>query len=632
MRLIKILILTIAIMTISGCNKYLDVVPDNVATLEYAFRMRSTAERYLATCYSYLPELGDKYRHPALYGGDEFWLSSDKTTWDNWNIALGLQNTNSPLMDYWNGANRANDLWEGISQCNIFLENIDIVPDMDGYEKRQWAAEAKFLKAFYHFWLLRCYGPVPIARENFPISASGEEVRVFRRPVDEVIDYIIVLIEEAEQDLPLELLDDNLDYGRLTLPIALGWKAKILTYAASPLFNGNIDYANFTNKDGELLFNQEYTADKWKKAVDALEEAIIAAHTLGYALYEFEPTSQIRVVNDSTKQKLTTRGIVTDQWNQEILWAHSSSTTKSLQEWIAPKALAASQTAHSTPNGSTAVSMKMVEKFYSENGVPIDEDLSWDYNNRYTLREATASDRYYIKEGQLTAVINFDREPRFYGSLGFDRGIWFGQGNYDEEDSYWLQLKRGEFGGKTQAGWHAVTGYYAKKLVNVTNNNTTNSSYSAIEYPWPLLRLGDLYLLYAEALNELDGPSDEVYEYLDKIRVRAGLEGVVASWKNHSRLPNKPTTKEGLREIIHRERTIEMAFEGERFWDLRRWKTAPNELNQSIRGWDVDQEITENFYRIRVLFEQTFGLRDYFWPLREQDLIVNKNLVQNPGW
>src|SRR5690606_39454789 len=93
-----------------------------------------------------------------------------------------------------------------------------------------------------------------------------------------------------------------------------------------------------------------------------------------------------------------------------------------------------------------------------------------------SLREATASDRYYIKEGQLTAVINFDREPRFYGSLGFDRGIWFGQGNYDEEDSYWLQLKRGEFGGKTQAGWHAVTGYYAKKLVNVTNNNTTNSS------------------------------------------------------------------------------------------------------------------------------------------------------------
>lgn len=632
MKLIRIILLTATITAVAGCNKYLDVVPDNVATLEYAFRMRSTAERYLATCYSYLPNLGDKYYNPGLYGADEFWLSSDKTYWNTWNIALGLQNTNNPLVDYWNGVNHAEDLWEGISQCNVFLEHIEKVPDMDGSEKRQWASEVKFLKAFYHFWLLRCYGPIPIARENIPISASGEEVRVSRQSIDEVFDYIIELIEEAEPDLPLTLLDNNLDYGRLTLPIVLGWKAKILTYAASPLFNGNTDYANFSNKDGKPLFNPEYRVEKWQKAVDALEEAITTAHAQGYALYEFEPTSQIRFVNDSTRLKLTTRGIVTDQWNEEIIWANTGSTTKSLQEWIAPKALSRNQTNYSVPNGSTAVTLQLVEKFYSANGVPIEEDKSWNYNGRYDLRVATEQDRYYIKEGETTAAVNFDREPRFYGAIGFDRGIWFGQGNYDEENPYWLQLKVGEFGGKTQAGWHAVTGYYAKKLINVTNNNPTYSTYTAIAYPWTMLRLGDLYLLYAEALNELQGPTAKVYEYLDKIRERAGLEGVLNSWENHSRSPNKPTTKDGLREIIHRERTIEMAFEGERFWDLRRWKTAPEELNQAIKGWDVDQETMENFYRVRVIFEQTFGLKDYFWPLREQDLIVNKNLLQNPGW
>src|SRR5690606_40518369 len=137
MKLIRIILLTATITAVAGCNKYLDVVPDNVATLEYAFRMRSTAERYLATCYSYLPSFGDKYYNPGLYGADEFWLSSDKTTWTNWSIAQGRQSASSPLINYWRGGNGGSDLWEAISQCNIFLDNIDIVPDMDDYEKQQ---------------------------------------------------------------------------------------------------------------------------------------------------------------------------------------------------------------------------------------------------------------------------------------------------------------------------------------------------------------------------------------------------------------------------------------------------------------------------------------------------------------
>ena len=147
-----------------------------------------------------------------------------------------------------------------------------------------------------------------------------------------------------------------------------------------------------------------------------------------------------------------------------------------------------------------------------------------------------------------------------------------------------------------------------------------------------MLRLGDLYLLYAEALNEVNGPSPEVFQYLDLIRAKGGLPGVEESWSNFSRNPSKFTNKEGLREIIRRERSIEMALEGERFWDLRRWKDAPLELNKPITGWDVDQEKAEDYYREKIIFNQTFSLKDYFWPIREQDLIVNKNLVQNPGW
>src|SRR5690606_38512311 len=143
-----------------------------------------------------------------------------KTWWNNWMIALGTQNVNNPVNDYWNGANNATALWTGISQCNIFLENIGKVPDMDDMEKAQWIAELKFLKAYFHFYLLKAYGPIPINDKNFPSSASGEEVRVTRRPVDEVFDYIVNLIDELVVDLPDVLRDENSEMGRITKPIA----------------------------------------------------------------------------------------------------------------------------------------------------------------------------------------------------------------------------------------------------------------------------------------------------------------------------------------------------------------------------------------------------------------------------
>src|SRR5690606_17820135 len=104
---IKTFVSIILLGSLLSCSKYLDVVPDGVATIDYAFRMRMTAERYLATCYSFMPKLGDMYQNPGLFGADELWLSADKTWWNNWMIALGTQNVNNPVNDYWNGANNA---------------------------------------------------------------------------------------------------------------------------------------------------------------------------------------------------------------------------------------------------------------------------------------------------------------------------------------------------------------------------------------------------------------------------------------------------------------------------------------------------------------------------------------------
>jgi hypothetical protein len=116
------------------------------------------------------------------------------------------------------------------------------------------------------------------------------------------------------------------------------------------------------------------------------------------------------------------------------------------------------------------------------------------------------------------------------------------------------------------------------------------------------------------------------------VRERAGLPTVQDAWTNYAVNASDYTSKEGFRKIIHREELIEMAFEGQRYWDLLRWKEAEKVFNQPITGWNIEQQDAAAYDQPVLLFSQTFKKRDYFWPIAENDLIVNHNLVQNPGW
>ena len=146
------------------------------------------------------------------------------------------------------------------------------------------------------------------------------------------------------------------------------------------------------------------------------------------------------------------------------------------------------------------------------------------------------------------------------------------------------------------------------------------------------MRLAGLYLLYAEALNEVNGPTAEVYTYIDRVRARAGLPGVQNAWANFSKNPGKPNSKEGLRQIIHQERRNELCFEGQSGWDLRRWKELQQVLSQPLQGWGINEEQAVNYYRPRTVLEPVFNVRDYLFPVQTYDLIVNDNLVQTPYW
>ena len=610
---------------VSSCGKFLDVVPDNVATIKNAFTMRNQAEKYLFTCYSYMPKDGNIGIDPAMLGGDEIWMLQNYGG-TFFNMAKGLQNVVSPYGDNWTA------LYEGLHDCNIFLENISKVHDIDESERLRWISEVKFLKAYYHFYMVRMYGPIPMMKVNLPVDANIDEVKVYRDPVDSCFSYITQLIDEAMINLPLTIDNPMQQLGRISQPIAMSFKAEVLVYAASPLFNGNTDQAGLKDNKGTQLFNQTYSKEKWDSAAVACKRAIDICQSVGMKLYVYPKRYMQFNLTDTIAIQLSIRNSLCERWNSEIIWANSQSYC-GIQGSALP-ALDPAQPQNFVPRGDYSPPLKIAEMFYSNNGVPINEDITWDYSGRYNLSIAGYSDRLYIRNGYTSASMNFKREPRFYADLGFDGGIWYGQGRYDDKNDLGLFYVQAKYKqpNAVAVDRSTVTGYFMKKVINFENVIGAATAYSTAQYPWPIMRLSGLYLMYAEALNESAGPGPEVYNYINLVRQRAGLKSVESSWTNYSSNPTKYTTQDGLRSIIHQERLIELVFEGQRFWDLRRWKEATTVLNAPIKGWDGNQEVAEAYYRPILLFNQTFGEKEYFWPIRDGNLTTNTNLVQNIGW
>ncbi|HEY9257108.1 RagB/SusD family nutrient uptake outer membrane protein [Chitinophaga sp.] len=616
-----------------SCKKaFLDVTPDNIATVELAFNSAAEAEKYLFTCYSYLPQDGEVQNNPAYMGADEMWMEYPTVRISDyvWNIGRGNQNKATPYVNTWSGFG---SYYQAIRDCNVFLEHVEdptAIPDLRIDMRIRWTAEAQFLKAYYHFLLLRQYGPIVIVDKNLAIDAPIDQMRVKRVPVDSAVNYIAQLLDSATMKLPDRIQNNATEMGRITSAISKAVKAKLLVMAASPLFNGNPDYGTFKDKEGTPMFNASFSAAKWQRAADACKEAITAAEATGIKLYEFPSASEFNLT-DTTRIQMSLRGAVSEPLNSEVIWPLTNSQTISLQAF----AMGHIDPEQATNTGSIAVlapTLKLVNMFYTQNGVPIGEDKTLNFSSATQLRTGTTAEKYNIIENYQTARINFDREPRFYSSLGFDGGVWYmtNSPSNSDNDTWTLQCKKGQFGSGLNI---PVTGYYPKKLVNRKFIWQSSNAVYIENYAWPDIRLADLYLLYAEALNEAQGPTAEVQEYLNRIRARAGLKTVAASWTQYSNNPTKFTTKDGMRAIIHQERGIELAFEGQRFWDLRRWKEAGLQLNGNVQGWDTNQSDASLYYKPITFYSQRFVVpRDYFWPISEADMRVNPNLVQNPGW
>lgn len=645
----KYKIFTICILSISlflsGCD-YLDIVPDNTVEVGSLFENRDKALNALSTCYRYMPNY-EKIHTSMSLAGDEWIGRLDSDYAGNRDINRGIKimrgfnSSNNPILGYWAGGGGANSLYEGIRVCNIFFQNIDNVPDLTPREKQDWTAQVKVLKAYYHYYLIRLYGPIVIADENLEPYSSVEDVRQQRQSIDSCFNYVVGLLDEVIDEGNLSVQRDASFLGQVDMQITKAIKAEVLLTRASPLFNGNSEfYSNFRDKNGELFFPMDYDAEKWKDALDAISEAIEAAETNGKKLYEYDGQPKFWDVDnfqssDIIQYAYNERFSIVEPWNDEVIWGFSGLDFEGQGGF-----------AHATNMRSVAdptqagyawqwlgADFRMVERFYTRNGVPIEEDITFDYENRFDITTIPEDTYYhgYMQDGERTVKLHLDREPRFYAWLAVDRSVW-----RTHDISNDVKMRYNEFPGGR--GSHHTTDFYwsgvgVKKLVHPESG--TGHWARVVKFPYPIFRLSDLYLMYAEAYNEYNGPGQPAYDALNKVRTRGGLRDVEDVWSDASVVRNvgKHTSKEGLRDIIHTERSIELSFEGKRYFDVLRWKEGSRYFTSPVKGWNTTGVDPEQFYLLMTLQNRVWQTpRDYLMPLPLWDINRNPNLVQNPGW
>jgi hypothetical protein len=651
------ILLIIPLLWTLSCKEYLDIVPDNTITLEDYFSRREMALNTLSKVYSYLP--ADHEPHSTSWTmGDEYVgrldYNNEGGTLRGIRIMRGLQNTQDPLLGLWSGNNGGSALYSGIRSANTFLDYIDLAEDMSSEEIAEWKAQVKFLKAYFHFLLLRQYGPVIIADESVPLDALSEDLFQKRSKVEDCFDYIIGLMNEAIPDLKPRVAETEL--GQIDQVIATSIKARVLLYRASPFFNGNKDfYKDFLDDDGEPFFPIEYKAEKWQDALIAINEAIVLCEANGVELYKYDKNvmssdREDLAINSKLQTLYDLRMLIVDPWNKELIWGRTYDYTDQYTLASAcnirkPERIDGELTQGGYTENSgfswqwMAATYKMLERYYTKNGLPISEDLTFNMDSRLDIVTTPGVDepeydslRGILQPGKEVVNLYLNRELRFYANLGITGGYWRSHAYRIPTSMFY-----GEIAGlgDNHATDYLCTGVGIQKLVHPESKS--GGAQLIIRFPYPIIRMADLYLMKAEVLNEIEGPSQKVWTEINRVRNRAGIPNVETVWSDASLvIPeslNKHTDKDGMRDIILTERSIELAFEGgHRFWDMYRYKKATSEFSAPVMGWDYTGDNAEKFFIVKVKQTRRFLVRDYLWPLRSNDMDVNSNLIQNPGW
>ena len=622
-----------------SCNDFFDAIPGERYDLDATFTNKTKTEEYLNNIYSHVPDETAERFPTSGRGG--IWTGGSleaNITWafqitNEW--TMGTTYASSGWINYW-----FIEYYKAISKASTFIANVDNCLEASANDRQVWKAQARGLRALYYFLLFRSYGPIVLlGEEAIPLDSSLEELLKERNSVDECVDFICEEFDKAAQDLPDQYNGTNL--GRIDAATCKAFKAKLLLYAASPLFNGNTDYANIKNLDGKQLFPQNADQTKWEKARNAYKEFFDKYGHL-YSLYKVTKNGKTDYY-ESYRQ--ATSGVNYTENPEQIFIRLVDHTTHTYELTPYHNGIDDNSVRGGLGFGTP---QEMVDLFFTDKGlrivddpdykeyqgVPTQEFYGWDtdYNN-----PQDENITFFKANRNLTLKQWAHREPRFYANITFNGSTWVNDNtNYGKITT---ELYANGNSGYERAGHDAPQeGYGVRKMA--PKNGVWNGLHCAT-----LLRLADMYLGYAEALSAC-GEFAEAMKNVNYVRSRAGIpEYGTGTDDNGLERIAYPSTRDDVDKRIRRERLIELAYEWNRYFDVRRWKVADMAVGDDwiypayhkggeggeIHGMNYRKDVPEFFEKI-VTETRVFNKRHYLFPIPESDIRRNPKMVQNYGW
>lgn len=467
----------------------------------------------------------------------------------------------------------------GIRRAYIYIENVDRVPDMTEQEKAVGKAEAKVIIAYHYSQMLRYYGGMPWIDHAY---TAEDEMKFPRMTVEQTVEKIVNLLDEAAGVLPWEV--DAANDGHLTKAAAMALKNRVLQFAASPLFNADEPYLQGDASTQLITWYGNYSADRWQKALDA-----------GLAFLR-ENDGRYKLVNTGNPREDFAAGYF-NRHNGEVLISSRRFIT-----YMTGKTPFAQ-----VRYGVASPTLNYIDMFQMNDGT----EFSWDNPDHKKYP--------FFKDGKPR------RDIRLYETLAINEDKFQGKKV--------VEIYEGTKQNPYNSGQYSKNGAAMRKFVRNWKDEVNGKFYSC-----PLLRLPELYLNMAEAMNELgkaettDEFGNTAYDYLNMTRNRAGMPDI-------TKKEAKPG--EELREAILRERALEFGYEEVRYFDLMRWKRE-DLIRQPLSRLIVKKVKAEPGFTYtphQGMFEQRQYLKEGIWskkyfllPLPVDEINKKYGLIQNPGW
>lgn len=688
--LLKIFVAICAIMVLGACSDFIkveDKFKDRL-TIEKLFQNRDYIDQWLSNTYSHLggynQDVASKEYTPTNFADDMYFSDGNDAISESQPGAYYRYFKNVEYDENW-CQNSYTECYLGINKACVFLSNIDNNKTLDQEERLDYKAQARFVRAYYYWLLLRKYGPIPL------IPEAGEdytaEYSVLSRPratYDQCVAYITSEMVLAAKDLPLKR--ELLNVARPTRGAALATRAKVLLYAASPLMNGNQDaYAQqLVDDKGNRLLSPVYDEKKWALAAAAALDVMElpgAYEGHRYSLYTAKRRASGTPSYPVTTEPYDDHNFSTKNWpdgyadidpfesyrsvfdgelsaanNPELIFTRGDNTGVALNGSTVRGGIS-NMVDYQLPRYAGGfdchgLTQKQCDAYYTSDGKDCpgkDKELGLgdgsDRRTGYVTAQDHAEGRYAtLAEG--VSLQYADREPRFYASVAFNGSVWNftylegKQGAPATNQPIWY-YRDGMDG--YRSGAYLMTGIGIKKYVH-PQDAKDQFILGTKEKAEPAIRYAEILLIYAEAINELQGSYEisswdgsktyaisrtesELKRGIQPIRIRAGVPDYTEE---------EYANQDLFRTKLKRERQIELMGENHRYYDLRRWKDAAVEENKLIYGCNMlmNQNNRDIFHMpVPIMTLPTrFAEKTYFWPFSPTELKRNSRLTQNPGW